>query len=147
MKALGELKLHVRIGDFCARVPFLVVTNLAVDCILGTTSLDRHVKAILPQQRKVLFHHAPSAALTGVTSSTHDRKMAARGSSQQLPQEENSADRKHAQFPTNVPSRKIRVVKGFTIPPMAQALVRVAAPVGGFASCKNTPKRRIRSYA
>ena len=48
MKALGELKLHVRIGEFCARVPFLVVTNLAVDFILGTTFLDRHVKVILP---------------------------------------------------------------------------------------------------
>ena len=58
MKALGELKLHAQIGEFCARVPFLVVTNLAVDCILGTTFLDRHVKEILPPQRKVLFHHA-----------------------------------------------------------------------------------------
>ena len=74
MKAIGELKLHVQIGAFCARVPFLVVTNLAVDCILVITFLDRHVKAILPPQRKVLFHHAPSVALTGVTPSRHDRK-------------------------------------------------------------------------
>ena len=74
MKALGELKLYVRIGEFVVRVPFLVVTNLAVDCIIGTTFLDRHVKAILPPQRKVLFHHAPSVALTGVTPSRHDRK-------------------------------------------------------------------------
>ena len=64
MKALGELKLHVRIGEFCARVTLLVVTNLTVDFILGTTFLDRHEKAILPRQRKVLFHHAPSVALT-----------------------------------------------------------------------------------
>ena len=113
MKALGELKLHVRIGEFCARVPFSVVTNLAVDCILGTTFLDRHVKAILPPQRKVLFHHAPSVSLTGITPSRHDRKMASRGPSQQLPQEGNSADRKRAQFPTNVPSRKIRVQSGY----------------------------------
>ena len=140
MKALGELKLHVRIGEFYARVPFLVVTNLAVDCILGTTFLDRHVKAILPPQRKVLFHHAPSVALTGVTPSRHDRKMASRGPSQQLPQEENSADRKRAQFPTNVPSRKIRVVRGVTIPPMTQAMVRVATPVGGLCFLQNHPK-------
>ena len=116
MKALGELKLHVRIGELCARVPFLVATNLTVDCILGTTFLDRHVKAILPPQRKVLFHHAPSVALTGVTPSRHDHKMASRGPSQQLPQEENSADRKRAQFPTNVPSRNIRVVRGSRYP-------------------------------
>ena len=117
MKALGELKLHARIGEFCARVPFLVVTNLAVDCIFGTTFLDVHMKAILPPQRKVLFRHAPSVALTGVTTSRHDRKMASRGQSQQLPQEEISADWKRAQFPANVPRRKIRVFKGVTIPP------------------------------
>ena len=81
MKAIGELKLHVRIGEFCARVPFLVVTNLAVDHILGTTFLDRHVKAILPPQRKVMFHHPPSVALTGVTPSRQDRKRALRGPS------------------------------------------------------------------
>ena len=147
MKAPGELKLHVRIGEFCARVPFLVVTNLAVDCILGTTFLDRHMKAIPPPQRKVLFHHALSVALTGVTPLRHDHKMASRGPSQQLPQEENSADRKHAQFPTKVLSRNICVVKGVTIPPMIQAMVRVATPFGGSASCENNPKRRIRIYA
>ena len=140
MKALGELKLHVQIGAFCARVPFLVVTNLAVDCILGTMFLDRHVKAILPPQRKVLFHHAPSVALMGITPSRHDCKMASRGPSQQLPQEEISADRKRAQFATNVPSRKIRVVRGVTIPPMAQAMVRVATPVGRLCFLQRHPK-------
>ena len=139
MKALGELKLGVRIGDFCARVPTMVVTNLAVDCILGTTFLDSHVKAIVPLQRKVLFYHAPSVALTGVTPSRHERKMASRGPSPQLLQEENPADRKCAQFLTNVPSRKIRVVKPVTIPPMTQAMVRVATPVGGLCFLQNHP--------
>ena len=140
MKAFGELKLHVQIGALCARVPFLVVTNLAVDCILGTTFMGHHVKAIIPPQMKFLFHHAPSVALTAVTPSRHDRKMASRGPSQQLPQEENSADRKRAQFPTNVLSRKIRMVKGVTIPPMTQAMVRVATPVGGLCFLQNHPK-------
>ena len=140
MKVLGEFKSHVQIGAFCACVPFLVVTNLAVDCILGTTFLDRHVKPILTLQRKVLFHHAPSVALTGVTPSRHDRKMASRGLSQHLPQEENWADRKRAQFSTKVPSRNIRVVEGVTIPPMTQAMVRVATQVGGLCYLQNHPK-------
>ena len=147
MKTLGELKLHVRNCEFCARVPFLVVTNLAVDFILGTTFLDRHVKAILPLQRKVLFHHVPSWALTGVTPSRHDCIIASRGPSQKLRQEKHSADRKRAQFPTNVPPRKVRLVKVVRILSMTQAMVRVARPVGGFASCKKTPKQRIRMYA
>ena len=51
-----------------------------------------------------------------------------------------SAYRKRTQFPTNVPSRKIRVVKGVTIPPMTQAMVRVATPVGGLFFLQNHPK-------
>ena len=98
------------------------------------------MKAILPPQRKVLFHHAPSVALTGVTPSRHDRKFASRGPSQQLSQEEHVADRKRAQFPTNVPSQKTRVVKGVTIPPMTQAMERVATPVGGLFFLQNHPK-------
>ena len=140
MKALGELKLHVRFGDVSARVPFFVFTNLAVDCILGATFLGRHMKAILPLQRKVLFHHALSMELTRVTPSRHERKIASRGPSQQLPQEENPAKRKRAQIPTNVPSRKFGVVEGVMIPLMTQAIVRVATPVGGRRFLQNHPK-------
>ena len=140
MKALGELKLHVRIGEFSAHVPFLVVTNLAVDCIFGTTFMNRHVKAILPTQTKVLFHHAPSVALTRVTLSRHNRMMDSRRPSQQLPQEENSADRERAQFPHNVSSRKIRVVKGVTIPSMTQPMVRVPTSDEGLCFLQNHPK-------
>ena len=67
-------------------------------------------------------------------------QMASRGPSQQLPQEENSTDRKRAQFPTNIPSRKNRVVKGVAIPPMTHATVRVATLVGGLCFLQNHPK-------
>ena len=137
MKAPGALKLYVRIGEFVARVPFLVVTNFAVDCILGTTFLARYVKTILPPQRKVMFHHAPSVALIVVTPSRHDREIASRGTSQKLPQEENSTDRKCAHFPTNETSRKIRVGKGVRIFPLTQVLVRVATPVGRLCFLQN----------
>ena len=52
MKALGELTIYVQIGGFVACVQFLVVTNLTVDCILGTTFVGRHMKSFLPPQRK-----------------------------------------------------------------------------------------------
>ena len=128
VKALGELELHVRIGSFCARVPFLVVIKLTVDCMLGTTFLDRHVKAILLPQRKVLFHHAPSVARTRVKISRHNGKMASRGPSPQLLQEE---IRPTGSARSSRGTYRLRVVKGFTIPPMTQAMVRVATPVGG----------------
>ena len=130
MKALGEIPLLVRIGEFVARVSFLVVMSLAVDCILGTTFLDRHVKAILLLQRKFVFHNAQPAALVGTTPSRYERKPASRSTAQQLPPSD-KAERRQVTFPANTPSRKIRLVRGVTIPPMTQALVRAATPVGG----------------
>ena len=72
MRALGEIPLYVRIGEFTARVPFLVVTSLAVDCILGTTFLDGHVKTILPPQRKVIFYRSEPLALNDTNHSRYD---------------------------------------------------------------------------
>ena len=56
---MGALPLIGQIGQFKALVTFLVVTNMAVDCILGTSFIDRHVKTIYPRQRRIAFstHH------------------------------------------------------------------------------------------
>ena len=123
-----------------ARVPFLVVTRLAVDCILGKTFLDRHVKAILPPQREVVFHDVPPMALVGTTPSRHDRKMAWRSTAQQLPQSD-KPERRQVALPANKPSREIHFVRAAIIPPMTQALtmVRAATPVGGYV-IQNSPK-------
>ena len=140
MNSLGELTLYVWIGEFVARIPFLVVTNLAVDCILGTTFLDGHVKAILLLERKVMFHHAPSVAMTGTTPSRHDCKMASRCTSQKRRQEQGSTDGKRARFSTNLPSRKTHVVKGVTILPMTKVMDRVAIPVESLGLLQKHPK-------
>ena len=140
MKALGEIPVLVRICEFMARVPLLVGTSHAVDCILGTTFLDRHVKAILLPQRKVVFHKAPPVVLIGTTLSRHYRKMASRSIAQQLPPSDKPECRQVA-LPANTPSRKIRLIRGATIPPMTQALVRAATPVGGYVFTE-LPKNR-----
>ena len=69
--------------------------------------------------------------------------MAWRGTWRQLPQEQDSTDQKRAPFPTNVSSRKLRVVKGVTIPPINQTMVGVSSLVWGFVSCKAIRKGRI----
>ena len=115
MKALGEIPLFVRIGAFVARVPFLVVTSLAVDCILGTTFLDRHVKAILPPQRKFVLHDTLPVALVGTTPSRHDRKMASRSTAQQQPSSD-KLERRQVALPADTPSGKIRLVRGVKFP-------------------------------
>lgn len=64
----GLIQLTTRTEKFRARIPFLVVQNLAVDCILGILYIEYHVKAILPEIWKVLFDHFSSAAITGQRS-------------------------------------------------------------------------------
>lgn len=65
MMLYGLIHLTVRIGEYPAKVTFLVVQQLAVDCLLGTLYMDSGVKAILPGIRKVLFYHSLSVAITG----------------------------------------------------------------------------------
>ena len=134
MNALGQLTLYVRIGDFTARVQFLVVTRLDVDCILGTTFIDQHVKAILPRRWRVLFHHSPSVAFIGTTPSKFAREKKRTESNTSA-----SKTSKIKPIPSNTPSRKIRIVRGITITPMTQATVRVATPVTGLCFLQNHP--------
>ena len=74
------------------------------------------------------------------TSLSFGMCMLQRGPWQQPQKEETSADRKRAQLPTNELSRKILEVKGFTTPPMTQAMVHVAIPVEGLRFLQNHPK-------
>lgn len=58
----GTILLHVRLGDLIVRTWFGVVANLAVPLRLGTSYIDRFVKGIFPQYRKVVpFHSQPVA--------------------------------------------------------------------------------------
>jgi hypothetical protein len=44
--------LHLQVGDLRTCVRFYVTSGLAVQCILGCNFIDRHVRAILPGERK-----------------------------------------------------------------------------------------------
>ena len=139
MKALGEISLFDRIGEVMARILFLVVMGILVDCILGTTFVDHHVKAILPPQRMALFHDAPAVALVWTTPSRHERKMASRSTAQKQPPSD-KPEQNEVALPANTPSRKIRLVERATIPPMPQALLRFTTPVEDLCFLKNPPK-------
>ena len=134
MRALGEITLYVRTGEFSTKANFLVVTSLAVDCILGTTFIDLHVKALLLPQRKVLFHHAPAVAFTRNTPSKSPRPPASQ------PRSEEKENISWLPFLKNTPSRKIRLLRGTTIPPMRQATVHVESPVAGLCFLQNHPR-------
>ena len=51
----GVVMLYVRIGNMTTRTHFLVASNLAVNAILGTEFIDRHLRGILPKERRVVF--------------------------------------------------------------------------------------------
>ena len=67
LPVIGLLPLTTRIGELRVRVEFLLVESMATDCILGTTFIDQHVRAIVPPSRKVVLDEAPAVAIVGET--------------------------------------------------------------------------------
>lgn len=55
----------VRLVDFRARVPFFVIQNLNVDCLLKTSFIDHHGKAVLRGPGRLVFRHSFSVAVIG----------------------------------------------------------------------------------
>ena len=62
---LAALDLHLHIDDLQVRSRFLVTSNLAAECILGTSFIDKYVKAILPKGKRVLLKEGSPVALRG----------------------------------------------------------------------------------
>jgi Retroviral aspartyl protease len=59
----GVLTLCVQLGQLKARAKFIVVKHLTAGCILGCQFIDRHVKSILPKERRVLLNDGSSVAI------------------------------------------------------------------------------------
>lgn len=116
------VSLHVRLGDFSTQALFLVASNLTVDAILGSAFIDRHVRGILPRERKVLLPHGPSITLLG---------------SKPGPE----ADRRATQrIPTAKVWNKTRVAKQVLLSPMSQGEVLVNTDTRGLLFLQNHPK-------
>lgn len=77
MKFWEFIFLTVHVGELGARVPFLVVQNLAVDCSLGTSFINHHVKAVVPGLLQAVFQHFLSVAITGRRSLNKPHKIIA----------------------------------------------------------------------
>lgn len=58
----------VRVGDFPARVTFLVVQNFSVDCLTATMFIDSRVQTVVPGLWMLVSYYSPSVALTGQRS-------------------------------------------------------------------------------
>ena len=123
---LGSLRMIVRLGQFKALVDFIVVQNMAVDLILGTSFIDKHVKAIYPRYRKVTFYNDPPVSIIGVGKPP-------------LGKTDEPEEKPHP-FATNTVSNKIRLARGVSIPPMTQVETLVQTDKDGLLMIQNHPK-------
>ncbi|CAN8075422.1 unnamed protein product [Agarophyton chilense] len=60
MDIKGIVPLYIHLERFKIRTWFLVCPSLGADAILGTSFIDRYIKAIYPGLRKVAFYRPPS---------------------------------------------------------------------------------------
>lgn len=130
LSVIGFIQLVTRIGELKVRIPFLVVTKLVTDMILGTSFLDRYVKAIIPGNRKVLLKGAPSISIVGYTRS----KTGATESNDGRPLFDTTS------LPRQTVSQKVRLAEKVTVPPMTQITARAQSEVSGMRFLQSHPK-------
>lgn len=56
VSAVGTITLQVRMGDSRVGVVFVVVHNLAIPVLLGTSFIDRFVRGIFSPERKIVAY-------------------------------------------------------------------------------------------
>ena len=126
---IGILPLWLRLRQFQARMRFLFVSKMATTCILGTSFIDRFVKAIIPGRRKVVLYHSPVVAIVGSQSPTTYG---------------NAPDT--AGDHTKTVSKKLKVVKPLSIPPMTRAPVTLQSD-RGLCFLQSNPKMALKQLS
>lgn len=117
IKSCGLIYLTVCSGGFRARAPFHLVLNLAVDCLLGTSLIERNVKAILPGLRKIVLFHSSSVAVSVQCSRTKPKTSIT------------------LEFEDRF--REIRITQEFITTPMFQAKLQAQHPTEGRCFVQN----------
>ena len=111
LDVLGITTLTVTLGDYTARVPFVVVRNLGADILLGCTFIDRHVEGIFPTKRNARLANGCVIPII--------RRRALEPVVEQLPEKKILGKRSLSGF------NAIRLTEPITIPPHAQTYARV----------------------
>ena len=103
---------------------------MATTCILGTSFIDRFVKAIIPGRRKVVLYHSPAVAIVGSQSPTTYGNAP-----------DPAGDR------TKTVSNKLKVFKPLSIPPMTRATVTAQSDRGGVCFLQLNPKMALKQLS
>ena len=108
----GVMVLILQVGGLRTRVRFYVTPGLAVPCILGCNFIDRHVRSILPGDRRVELREGGSVAITENSSGSVEPSTGNPTAAQ-------------------TPSTKLRVAKAIMLPPRSEAHVSVQTASSG----------------
>ena len=113
MALSGVVVLHVRIGSMTTRKHLLVARKLAVNAILGTEFIDRHVRGIFPKEKRVVFRNGGSVTLLGSAPGLEENRKITENLS------------------TQTRTNKVRMAKQIFPPPMSQVPVLVNTETRG----------------
>lgn len=130
--ALGSRILFVRIVQLHLRVQFSVIVSMAVDCTSGTITIDRHGRAIVILQRKILSHQEPAVAYFAATQPSVKPAPYAHRT-------ETGAVNDLSTF------RKVRLVRTDTVLPATQIGLCVSRPAAGRCFLQNHPRTAMRN--
>ncbi|CAN8064058.1 unnamed protein product [Agarophyton chilense] len=119
----GMLTPLVQLGHLKVRLQFFVVDRLPTDCLLGTTFIDRHVKAILPGSHTVALRHGGRISILGNTETKRGWFV-----------------KPKKRISTETVSNKVCITKQVVIPPMHQILVPVSFATPGLVILQNHPR-------
>jgi Retroviral aspartyl protease len=111
----GVITMHMQLGTLRVQSRFVVVTSLAAECILGCQFINRHVRMILPKEKRVVL---ANENMVSILQDSEDRPYIGKVSSpEQVPS-------------TPLPSSKVRVARLTIVPPRAEVCVEAlcAAP-------------------
>jgi hypothetical protein len=115
----GVLTLCVQLGRLKVHAKFIVVKYLMAGCILGCQFIDRHVKSILPKERRVLLNDDSSVA---ILYASPDRSIG------------NDDNARHPRTPQA--STKVRIARFVTIPARSEGFVDVQCEAPGLRFLK-----------
>ena len=115
LNILGIIYLYVQINGYLARQPFIVVSDLSCDVLLGCTYIDEHTENIWVRRRTVVLRDGTTAPIQRLHSPTLYRK-------------ENEPVEVE---PDEPPPRVIRVAHQRILPPQTEVTVSVVVKESG----------------
>jgi Retroviral aspartyl protease len=127
LRQKGVITIFVQLGKLRVKARFLVVTGLAADCILGCQFIDRHVRAILPKEKKVVLPDESAISILRDSDSLEVSPPTGQAKAQK-------------------PSTKLRVAKFVTVPPRSESLVWVQCAAAGLRFLQSQSRPSSQEY-